>query len=241
MYKNIWLMLMVFMLCQASPAFANELHTPYDKILKTYVKNGKVDYANLKKQRKPLDDYLNEMAKVIPGMFNTWNKDERLAYLINLYNAATLQLIIDNYPLKSIKDIGSLFTSPWDKKFVRLFGQTVSLDHIEHDIIRKEYFEPRIHLALVCAAKSCPHLRSEAYLGRILSKQLDQQGFQFFSSPAGMRVDHAKKKVYLSSIMKWYKEDFASVTDFAKKYSKEKFDGYNVGWLDYDWSLNELQ
>ncbi len=239
MLKKLCLLLMAFVLFQVNPAFANELHTPYDKILKSYVKNGKVNYVALKQQRKPLDDYLNEMAKVTPGIFNAWNKDERLAYLINLYNAATLQLIIDNYPLKSIKDIGSLFTSPWDKKFVRLFGQNVSLDHIEHDIIRKEYFEPRIHLALVCAAKSCPFLRSEAYLGRILSNQLDQQGIQFFASPAGLRVDHAKQKVYLSSIMKWYKEDFASVIDFAQKYSKEKFNGYKVDWLKYDWSLNE--
>ncbi len=239
MPKNIWFFLILFVLFQLSPVYANELHTPYDKILKTYVKNGKVDYAGLKKQRKPLDDYLNEMSKVTRGLFDAWNKDERLAYLINLYNAATLQLIIDNYPVKSIKDIGGLFSSPWGKEFVPLFGKRVSLDNIEHDIIRKEYFEPRIHLALVCAAKSCPHLRSEAYLGKTLAKQLDSQGFQFFSSPEGIRVDHGQKKVYLSSIMKWYKEDFASVSDFAQKYSKQKFTDYYVDWLKYDWSLNE--
>ncbi len=239
MPKSIWFILVVLALFHFNHAHANELHTPYDNILKTYVKNGKVDYAALKMQRKPLDDYLNEMAKVTTGIFDAWNKDDRLAYLINLYNAATLQLIIDNYPVKSIKDIGSLFSSPWDKKFVRLWGKNVSLDNIEHDIIRKEYYEPRIHLALVCAAKSCPHLRSEAYKGHILSKQLDQQGVQFFASPQGLRVDDAKKVVYLSSILKWYKEDFASVSDFAQKYSKKKFDGYYVDWLKYDWSLND--
>ncbi len=218
---------------------AAELHSDFDKILKTYVSQGMVDYKGIKSNRAALDAYLNNMGKVTKATFNTWNKNDQLAYLINLYNAATLQLIIDNYPLKSIKDIGSIFSGPWSKEFVQLFGKAVTLDNIEHDIIRKEYFEPRIHLALVCAAKSCPQLRSEAYQGNILSKQLDQQGEQFFSSPQGIKIDHANKKVYLSSILKWYKEDFASVTAFAQKYTKDNFNNYKLDWLDYDWQLNE--
>ncbi len=217
---------------------AENLHSKYDALLKTYVVDGFVDYKNLKANRAELDNYLDELAKVGKADFNTWPNDERLAYLINLYNAQTLKLIIDNYPLESIKDLGSLFKTPWEKEFISFFGQNVSLDDIEHGIIRKQYNEPRIHLALVCAAFSCPPLRSEAYRGDVLSSQLDDQGFQFFSSQKGLKVDHEKQKVYLTSILKWYKEDFSSVADFAQKYSKISFQGYDIDWLDYNWKLN---
>ncbi len=229
----------MFLFVYTGIAQSASLHAPYDALLKQYVHKGKVDYKGLKAHRAGLDSYLQKMAKVSKEEFDSWNKNTRLAYLINLYNAATLQLIIDHYPLNSIKDIGSLFKTPWSKEFVSFFGKDISLDTIEHEIIRKEYAEPRIHLALVCAAKSCPPLRSEAYEGSRLSTQLDNQGNIFFTSPQGLRVDHTKKKVHLSSILKWYKEDFASVRDFAQKYTPDRFDGYALDWLTYDWKLNE--
>ncbi len=237
--KKMFLFVLLSFFLSIQVAKAESIHAQYDAILKNYVIDGLVDYAGLKANRASLDEYLKNMAKVEEAEFKTWAKDQRLAYLINLYNAQTLKLIIDNYPLDSIKDLGTLFKSPWKIKFISLFAEQVHLDHIEHEIIRKEYNEPRIHLALVCAAFSCPPLRSEAYEGNILSNQLDSQGSMFFASPKGVQVDHKNKKVYLSSILKWYKEDFSSVTDFAQKYSKEDFQGYKLDWLEYDWKLNE--
>ena len=189
-------------------------------------------------------------------------ESERLAFLINLYNASTLELIIDHYPVKSIKDIGGFFKGPWDEDVVRLFGKTITLDNLEHDIIRKDYNEPRIHLALVCAAKGCPPLRSEAYVADRLDAQLDDQSRRFLASPAGLRIDHGKKAVFFSSIFKWYGKDFVdryspaagfsdldkterAVAHFCSDYLSPgdgdylKSGGYSVKYLDYDWSLNE--
>ncbi len=187
------------------------------------------------------------MSKIGKQEFNAWNKDMQLAYLINLYNAQTLKLIIDNYPVDSIKDIGSLFKSPWSLKIVPLFGENVTLDTIEHDIIRVDYKEPRIHLALVCAAISCPPLRSEAYRAEKLSQQLDDQGKIFFNSTStkqnkkskGLKIDDKNKTLYLSSILKWYKEDFDSVEVFVRKYVNNLPFYYKIDWLDYNWNLNK--
>jgi hypothetical protein len=182
--------------------------------------------------------------------------------LINLYNAATLKLIIDHYPVKSIKDIGSFFKGPWDQPVVRLFGNTITLNHLEHDILRKQYSEPRIHMALVCAAKSCPRLRSEAYLAEKLDEQLKDQSRGFLTSPPGLSIDRKKKAVYFSSIFKWYGDDFIAkyapaagftglnkteraVANFCSAYlvsADSDFlaaGGYSVKYQDYDWSLNE--
>jgi hypothetical protein len=159
--------------------------------------------------------------------------------LINFYNAATLQLIIDNYPVKSIKDIGNIFSGPWDKKVVKLFGNKISLDNLEHDIIRKQFNEPRIHFALVCAAKGCPPLRFEAYTGEKLDAQLTEQVQEYLQSSYGMVVDYQKNTVFLSSIFKWYDEDFSSIDDFIKKYSLIDIKNFNKKWIKYDWSLNE--
>ncbi len=237
--KKIYLLVFLSFLIFASFAQGKDLHAKYDILLKNHVVDGMVDYKALKANRALLDDYLKQMAAITKSEFDAWPKNNRLAYLINLYNAQTLKLIIDNYPLESIKDLGSLFKSPWEDEFIVLFGENVSLDDIEHEIIRKQYNEARIHLALVCAAYSCPPLRAEAYRGEVLSEQLDNQGFLFFSSPKGIQIDHIKKTVYLTSILKWYKEDFISVTAFAQRYAKEKFENYKLAWLKYDWKLNE--
>jgi hypothetical protein len=215
------------------------LHEPYDKVLKEYVSNGMVDYAKLKKNRSSLDAYLTKLAGIDKKQFDSWPESSRLAYLINLYNAATLQLIIDNYPLKSIKDIGSFFKGPWDQSVVMLFGKKITLNNLEHDIIRKEYKEPRVHMALVCAAKGCPPLRSEAYVAERLDEQLNDQSKTYLTSPKGMRIEKSKGRIYLSAIFKWYGDDFPSVTAFAEKHSGQSLDGLSISWLAYDWSLNE--
>ncbi|UOD35695.1 DUF547 domain-containing protein [Deferribacteraceae bacterium V6Fe1] len=232
---KIILILLLFL----QTSFAAYIHEKFDVILQSYVINGLVDYKSLLNNRKQLDDYLLLLSSIQESEYESWSTDSKLAFLINLYNAATLQLIIDNYPVKSIKDIGNIFSGPWDKKVVNLFGKKISLDNLEHDIIRKTFSEPRIHFALVCAAKGCPPLRYEAYAGEKLDTQLTEQVKGYLQSSYGMVVDYDKKIVYLSSIFKWYNEDFNSIDDFIKKYSSVDINRFSQKWIKYDWSLNE--
>jgi hypothetical protein len=246
---------------EAAQAF-DQSYAQYDNVLKTYVADGLVNYKGLKTAPLELDGYLKNTAGVPEEQFNAWTESQRLAFLINLYNAATLKLIIDNYPVKSIKDIGNFFKGPWDQPAVKLFGKTITLNHLEHDILRKQYSEPRIHVVLVCAAKGCPALRNEAYYAEKLDEQLNDQSRRFLLSPAGLGIDHEKKVVYFSSIFKWYGEDFIAhyspkagftgldkteraVANFCSEYLASadsdflSAGGYSVRYLDYDWSLNE--
>jgi hypothetical protein len=219
-------------------ASGQTMHAAFDRVLKTFVVEGRVDYASLGKDRAILDEYLDRVSHVNEQEFTAWPRNDRLAYLINLYNAATLKLIVDHYPVTSIRDIGGFFRGPWNQPVVRLFGNAVTLNHLEHDIIRRQYNEPRIHMALVCAAKGCPPLRGEAYVAGKLEEQLDHQSNLFLSGPNGMRIDRDSGTVYLSPIFKWYEADFTSVTAFVEKHSGQIIDGLRVRWLDYDWTLN---
>lgn len=237
-------------------------HAGYDALLKQFVVDGRVDYQGLKSDPSALNHYLDSLAGISETTFKTWTESKQLAFLINLYNAATLKLIVDHYPIKSIKDIGSFFKGPWDQPVVGLFGKTITLDNLEHDIVRVQYSEPRIHLALVCAAKGCPTLRSEAYVAGRLDAQLDDQSRRFLASPAGLRIDRDSKTVSFSSIFKWYGKDFidrfspatgfpgldkteGAVAHFSSGYLSAtdgdylKSGAYSVKYLDYDWSLNE--
>ena len=237
-------------------------HALFSGVVSTHVVNGQVDYMGLKADPKALDRYLTTLATVSGVQLQSWTESQQLAFFINLYNASTLRLILDNYPVKSIKDIGSLFTGPWDQPAVRLFGKTVTLNTLEHALLRKQYHEPRLHMALVCAAKGCPPLRSEAYTAERLNEQLDAQARTYLASPAGLHIDRAGAVVQLSSIFKWYGADFikafaahitaGSFTDaergslgFVSGYlnpSDQAFVGagaYQLRYLDYDWSLNE--
>jgi Protein of unknown function, DUF547 len=238
-------------------------HKLYSVQLKKFVKNGQVDYAGLKKEPRVLERYLFNLSRVKEPEFKSWTKAQQLAFLINLYNAATLQLIIDHYPVTSIKKIGSWLKGPWDQSVVKLFGKTITLNNLEHQIIRKQHNEARIHLALVCAAKGCPPLRNEAYIAERLDAQLDDQTKQFLSNRLKFRIDIRRKTVYLSPIFKWYGDDFVrkytpnqrfhglnkteqAVMNFCGKHlsvSKQQFlikGGYSVKYLNYDWSLNKI-
>jgi hypothetical protein len=237
-------------------------HSVYDSVLKGFVKGGLVDYAELKKNPHSLNRYLTDLSQVKEPVFKGWEKNQQLAYLINLYNAATLKLIIDNYPVESIKDIGGFFKGPWGQPVVTLFGKSIALNTLEHKVIRIDYDEPRVHLALVCAAKGCPPLRSEAYMAEKLDAQLDDQARLFLSNPPKFRIDRPNNMVYLSPIFKWYGKDFISrftpkigfkklnkteraVLYYCSRYlskADQKYlaeGGYSVKYLNYDWSLNE--
>lgn len=231
----------------------------YADVLAQYVdERGLVNYVELQANRAQLDRFNQSLGTVTPETFDSWGESEQIAFLSNAYNSFTLQSIIDQDPLKeSIRDISGV----WKKRKFALAGEEQTLDNIEHDILRKDYNEPRIHVALVCAAISCPILRNEPYTAESLDAQLDDQTAKFASSPHGFEIDREDKKVYLSSIFKWYGKDFiktygnddefsgnaqqrAVLKYFNSKLSPEdrKFiasKDYKVKYLDYDWSLNK--
>lgn len=212
--------------------------------LSTRVREGRVDYAGLKKDSSDLDAWLDAAAKADEADFKGRPREERLAFLINVYNAATLRLILDRYPIASIRKIGPVWdpNKAWKLPAVRIFGRTVTLNAVEHEMIRPVFKEPRVHFALVCAAKGCPPLRSEAYDGARLNAQLDDQARSFLSQKAENDASRGGKTVHLSPIFKWYMEDFGgskkSVLAFVKKWLPVE-EGWTVDWTEYDWSLNE--
>lgn len=228
-------------------AAAAPSHAAFDKLLKEHVNaTGMVDYKGFLKDKADLKAYTDVLSKNAPS--DSWSKDDQLAYWINAYNAFTIQLILDNYPVKSIKDIGAkikipFVNTPWDVKFIKIGGETYDLNNLEHGIIRKKFSEPRIHFALVCAAKSCPRLRNEAFEGKKLDAQLDDQGSDFLNSPSKNSI--TAKQASLSKILDWYGSDFKkmkgmSVMEVVNKYSKTKItDDTKISYQTYDWKLNE--
>ena len=221
-------------------------HSIYDRLLKKYVnEKGLVNYKGIKSEEKELKKYLDLVSANAPTA--KWSKNDEMAYWINAYNAYTIQLILNHYPVASIKDIGSkikipFVTTPWASKFFKIGGESMSLDNIEHGTLRKKFNEPRIHFALVCAARSCPRLRNEAYEGDKLIAQLDDQGSDFLNNSAKNAVKLPKAS--LSKYFDWYKNDWKendkSVEYWVNKYSKTKINkDTEISFLDYNWSLNE--
>ena len=223
-------------------------HALWDKTLKLHVTDGLVDYQKLKRSSVDLDVYLRSISKSTRSEFDHWGEGNQLAFLINLYNAATIQLILSEYPIQSIKDIGFLPHAAWRKKFVHLWGTKISLNHLEHEIIlpRAKHL-PAVHFALVCAAKGCPPLRHEAYNGSSLKEQLKDQGEKFLSDTTKNRISNTDKVLYLSPIFDWYAKDFERVSGSVKAYLSKHYPqifqsnlkNYKVFHTHYDWSLNE--
>jgi len=232
---------------RAAAAEFDQSHTLFDAVLKQYVKNARVDYAGLKAHPQDLNRYLDQVAAVHKAEFKKWTEPQQIAFLSNAYNAYTLRLIIDHYPLKSVKEIGSFINGPWDQPAVKLFGETITLNTLEHKILRVDYAEPRLHFVLVCAAKGCPPLRSEAYVGARLEEQLLDQAKQFLATREKNRVEIAERTVFLSPIFKWYGGDFekksGSVLVALKPYWPTKpaagYEDFKIRYTNYDWSLNE--
>lgn len=210
-----------------------------------------VNYKVIKSDPKDLIAYINSLESVTLDIFNSFSENEKLAFLINAYNAFTIKLIVDNYPVKSIKDIGSILTSPWKIKFFSLFGERRNLDNVEHDMIRKWFNEPRIHFAVVCASVGCPSLKNEAYVAAQLDKQLEEASLNFLSDSSRNRYLSTEKKLELSSIFKWYGGDFVKkfgslevfiaprITSSSSDQAVIREKNASVSYLDYDWSLNE--
>lgn len=252
-------------------AGANEFdHSLWHDLLQKHVvgfNNGTataVDYDGFKADNERLQTYLNELAGVDANQFAQWPEAEQLAFLINVYNAWTVAMILPNYPeLKSIRDLGNLFRSPWQQKLVVLFDSTYSLDEIEHHMIRGTdggfagYQEPRIHFAVNCASIGCPALLPTAYTGENLVALLDKATRGFLSDASRNRWTGSALEV--SSIFRWYKDDFTlgwqgvnSLEGFLADYATElgipankvteaRNGDVRIRYLSYDWQLNSLQ
>ena len=215
----------------------------YAGLLGKYVRNGLVDYQGFKNEEAKLDQYLKILEEIDTKELS---RDEQFAFYINAYNAWTIKLILTGYPgVKSIKDLGSFFSSPWKKKICRIDGKVISLDRIEHGILRPRFKDPRVHFAINCAARGCPPLRSDPYEGAILDRQLNEMAAAFINDPSRNRLEG--NTLYLSKIFDWFEEDFSGdVMEFILKYVKgglknglESNKGdIEIKYLDYDWSLN---
>jgi len=266
-------LLTVVLLAKPLISQAKNLHAPWNDLVSQNVvainegKSTQVNYKVMQAQKNKLTAYLNTLSAIKQSNFNDWNNAKQLAFLINAYNAFTVALIVKNLDnsgssLKSIKDLGGFFSSPWRKEFIPLLGQTRSLDNIEHDLIRgainnigkAKYKDPRIHFALNCASIGCPALREEAYTAGKLSKQLEQQTSRFLSDQT--RNFASGKTLNISSIFKWYKDDFEkgynnthSLNSFLLQYAQElklspsqknalEQGEMDIEFLKYNWALN---
>ena len=224
-------------------------HALFTQVLRDTVENERVNYTAIKGNPENLRAYLGMLAAVDERAFDSWKKDQRLAYLINLYNASTIALVVQNYPLESIKDIGTVIKGPWDQSVVHLFGEMVTLNHIEHELIRAKYDEPRAHFGLVCASVGCPPLRDEAFVAERLSDQMDEQARIFFATESKNSLDKRAKVFHLSPIFKWFSEDFTSKAGSLEKFVAPYFPesdrslilggGLEIEYTSYDWLLNE--
>lgn len=220
-------------------------HEAFTEILQTYVdEHGLVYYARLQQDSATLNAYLNLLSTHHPND-KKWTDSEQLAYWINAYNAFTLQLIIRNYPIKSIKDLTAVtipfVISPWDKDFINIEGHRYTLNDIEHGIIRSHFNQPMIHFGLVCAAKSCPKLRTEAYTADEVDAQLSEQANDFINDQ--MRNITSTGNPQVSKIFQWYNGDFTDSTSLAEYLNQFSEDSIapdaDIDYMDYNWELNE--
>jgi len=256
------------------PARSDALDIPaYQRVLKSHVDEyGQVDYQSLKAGPQNLEAFLDSVAALSPAAYEAWSKSEKIAFWINVYNASTLKVIVDHYPIRSSffrsltlpKNSIRQISGAWSKIAFTVMGRKLTLDHIEHSILRRQYDEPGIHMALVCAARSCPWLRQEPYSGSRLQDQLIDQARNFLSQPQNFVLDQGRKEILVSSIFKWYKQDYvprsgpeiailglnpeesavmAYISRFLPAGSALYLQQGNckVKYREYDWTLNERQ
>ena len=250
-------------------------HKAWDALLKKNVvvvqggKTSQARYAGFKQEEAALKAYTESLSKVTEAEFKAFSKAQQMVFLINAYNALTVQLILTKYPdLKSIKDLGGAFSSPWKQKFFKLMGNDSTLDQIEHEMLRKKgvYDEPRVHYAVNCASIGCPALREEAFTADKLDAQLEEQARRFLSDRSRNRYNAQNESLEVSKIFDWFKEDWQSGykgigKDQSPVTSREQFFGkyaallsdkpdeqklisegkVPIRFLDYDWNLNDAK
>lgn len=264
--RTLFLIFVLPVLANAATASASEFdHSAWDGLLQKHVhmvRDGRasiVDYHAFLQNRQELRSYLSQLSAVQSSEFAAWTKPAQLAFLINAYNAYTVELILTRYPaLDSIKDLGSFLRSPWKKKFVPLLGEIRSLDDIEHGMIREKgvYNEPRIHFAVNCASIGCPALLNVAFTGDRLEQQLEAVTRAFLADRSRNRYNAKTGRVEISKIFDWYRADFESgwhdwhsLRQFLAHYADSLADTpeekkqlttgeIKISFLDYDWKLN---
>ncbi|MEE8298939.1 MAG: DUF547 domain-containing protein [Thermodesulfobacteriota bacterium] len=249
-------------------------YATYNSLLNRYVINARVNYEGFINSRAELETFLRALGSVDENDFESWTQQQRLAFWINAYNAFTIKAIIDHYPIKRSFTLVGIFYAPsdsilqikgvWTKLQFRALGNMVTLDEIEHQILRKKFNKPRIHMAINCASISCPDLRNEAYTPEKLEEQLADASINFVNNPdKGVYVNEQSGKVKLSKIFKWFGDDFINnygskklfnnyslkenaVLNFTSEYiESEEVKEYlmnnklKIGYLGYDWHLNE--
>lgn len=259
-------LLAVFALASFSASAFDHEYREWNTLLAKHVKlapdgnSSRVDYRGMAADQAQLKTWLKAVSAVPDTEYKQWPKAQRLAFLINGYNAWTVELVLSKYPdLKSIKDIGSVFQSPWKKKFIPLFGQEMALDDIEHGLIRAPgaFDDPRIHAAVVCASIGCPMLRSEAFMADKLDSQLEDGMRRFLADSSRNRFDPASGKLQVSKIFDWYGKDFekghqgfaslkatfgryaGQLTKTPEAQERIRQGDYKLEFLDYDWRLND--
>jgi hypothetical protein len=243
-------------------------HAAWTALLRKHVVNlrggqaSQVRYAGFAADRAALKAYLDTLSAVGESVFAGWTKPQQMAFLINAYNAFTVELILTRWPkLESIKDLGSFLQSPWKPKWVPLLGGKVSLDDIEHEMLRARgrYDDPRVHFAVNCASIGCPALREEAFDALRLEAQLDEQTLRFMSDRSRNRYNAARGRLDVSKIFDWFGEDFrlghrgiGSLPAFMARYAdvlaeapadraRLRASQAEIGFLDYDWKLNDAK
>ncbi len=273
-------LLILLLLCTAAPSARSardpppfdRSHALFDALLSEHVSAGHVDYRRLTEHPQALDEYLALLASLAPADLQALPRSDQLAYWINAYNAFALKSIIEHYPLRRRGIVGLAFpansiwqiTGVWKDRRWRAAGRTVSLDQIEHDIIRPVFQEPRSHFALVCASTSCPDLRAQAYRGEVIEEQLEEQTQRFLHDQRkGVRIDAAAGAIHLSKIFDWFAEDFAAshppgqnypgldreesgMLSFVANHRSDpelqrllRESRIEVDFLPYDWTLND--
>lgn len=267
--QSLFVLYLMFISSQLSAQ--NFDHAFFDELLQIHVKDGLVNYQALKINQVKLTGYLKQLEQLNPENFQRWSKAEQMAFWINAYNAITIEGILRNYPIQwggfiararfpqnSIRQIDGF----WERVFVKVMGRELTLNDIEHKILRKEFDEPRIHFVIVCASIGCPILEGRVFFAADLEQRLDQAPRNFINDPDKVRLDKKENVLYLSSIFDWYKEDFSvsagtkirlnkynkaetGIVQFVIYYFPEAEKKYiiqnqpRIKYLDYDWSLNE--
>lgn len=253
---NVILLIAVMFMSSVTNSLQAQDNQLFTDVLKKYVINGLVDYKNLKND-KTLDKYLSELSNTNP---DDLNRNQKLAFWINAYNAFTIEIVRDNYPIESITDLHTggkvigylLGKTVWDKEFITINNKKYSLNDIEHKILRK-MGEPRIHFAIVCASISCPELLNEAYVADKIDTQLENQTRKFINDKTRNHFDLKNRKAYISEIFNWFGDDFGKsdenilrfianyVPDNISKDIKSNISNWDISFNDYNWNLNELK
>lgn len=255
--RFIFVVLVIFSVgVQAKPL--DQSHAAWDKLLRSTVhlladgKQTRVDYKEVQKRAAELRAVLDEYSRVNYAQFNTWSRPQQMAFLINSYNAFTVQLVLTGYPeISSIRDLGS----PWKKRFFTLLEEERNLDWIEHDQLRARYSDPRVHASINCASIGCPSLRGEAFVADRLNAQLDDSFRNFLRDRTKNRVSQGR--IEASAIFDWFGKDFrtdgiGSLEEFFSKYANDLTDlpgeqaqikegKMSVDFTDYDWNLNDYR